>query len=685
MTRILAYLTLVATIALGQEAAMSIPLKLISDKCNQMELRGIDAGAYEVVSTGGDPYVFTAPVTEDYDHRQLRVLACEIFCPAGLDSFQVFYGPPRESHSATLKGLPKSEAWAAVSVPLTQNWDQAYRTFRLDFGRKAGITLQIRNVRLRAQNDEELRIARERVKKDRQDQALAELWRTYLKTDYPGRIESVTVGQRQIHVRGRGPDGAVLREIPMHLTLDQFGQALAVSQLPTEHFTITLARFATDGADRAYHRWILTDPKDATVLLSHAQYATDTSGMAPTNAPAKQIPKTIKGLAGIGYMPPHIQDLVELGVHNITANIALTNIFAKEASDRTFEHVFQGKTFHVNKGVMAAHDKLMTFAHKHGIVVSAILLIPRGQRDPDQRRIWLHPDTCEPGIYTMANVTSAEGVLYYAAAIDVLASRYCRADAKYGRIANWIIHNEVDAGWVWTNAGEKRLETYLDLYQRSMRIAHLTVRRYDPHGRAFVSLTHHWTETGPRFYKPKDLLLLLRDMGRREGDFEWGLAYHPYPQNLRDPRTWLDKHVNDTFDTPKITFKNVQVIDRWMQQPDFFFNGKPRGLMFSEQGPNSPDLSEESQRLQAASLVYFWRKVQGLKTLEAFQNHRWIDHAKEGGLLLGLRTFKPGTITTPDKRKQAWHVFKTLGTPEEAKGTAFAAEVIGVRSLDEIR
>jgi hypothetical protein len=84
-------------------------------------------------------------------------------------------------------------------------------------------------------------------------------------------------------------------------------------------------------------------------------------------------------------------------------------------------------------------------------------------------------------------------------------------------------------------------------------------------------------------------------------------------------------------------------------------------------------------------MVYFWRKVRNLKTLEAFQNHRWIDHAKEGGLLLGLRTFQPGTITTPGDRKKIWYVFQALDTPQEEEVTAFAAKVIGVKSLDEIR
>lgn len=661
---------------------MPIPLSLVPATAHQAEVREIEPGTYEIRSTGGDPYVFTAPLEADYDHRQIRTFACELFCPAGLDSFQVFYGPPRESHSATAKGIAKSEAWAPVAVPFEQNWDKPYRTFRLDFGRQADVTLRVRNLRLRPLNAEEQRLAREREARDRLDREQAEGWREYLATDFPGSL-AVAADRRSLRLRGNAPQPAVLREIPMHVPLDQYGSAPVVRELPEGEFDLEFPRFAEDGGDRVYHRWVLTRP-GSPVLLSHARYATDTDGMGPADPPAKQVPRSIKGLAGVGYVPSHIQDLVDLGVHSITTNITLPGLFAPTAGEDTFAHVFQGRTFHVRRSALAGHDQLLTFCARHDIVVCAILLIPRGGSE-ESRRIWQHPDCCDPGIYTMANVTSAEGVLHYAAAIDVLAKRYCRPDAQYGRIANWIIHNEVDAGWVWTNAGEKRLETYLDLYQRSLRTAHLTVRQHDPHARVFVSLTHHWAETGPRFYPSKDLLLLLRDLTRREGDFPWAIAFHPYPQNLFDPRSWNDTKANDTFDTPLVSFRNLGVIDRWLVQPDFLFDGKPRGLIFSEQGPNSPDLSAESQRLQAASMVYFWHQAKRLRTLEAFQNHRWIDHAHEGGLLLGLRAFVPGTISTPGEAKQIWHVFQALGTPEEAEKTAFAAEIIGVRSLDDIR
>ena len=85
------------------------------------------------------------------------------------------------------------------------------------------------------------------------------------------------------------------------------------------------------------------------------------------------------------------------------------------------------------------------------------------------------------------------------------------------------------------------------------------MRLFDPHARVFVSLTHHWTRqsSGVGTYVVRDMIDLFADMARVEGDFEWGIAYHPYPQDLRNPDTWKDADVSDDFDTPYITPKNL--------------------------------------------------------------------------------------------------------------------------------
>jgi hypothetical protein len=287
----------------------------------------------------------------------------------------------------------------------------------------------------------------------------------------------------------------------------------------------------------------------------------------------------------------------------------------------------------------------------------------------------------------MPNFTSADGVRAYGAALDFLARRYSGPPerAVHGRIHHWILHNEVDAGWVWTNAGEKTAAQYMDLYHKSMRMAHLIARQYDPHARAFISLTHHWAKAGePRFYTARGQLDLLLDFSRAEGDFNWGIAHHPYPQDLFNPRVWEDDQATASMDTPKITFKNIEVLDRWVNQPRAMYLGKHRRTVhLSEQGLNSRDYSEKSLRDQAAGMAYAWKKVKNLDSIEVFHYHNWIDHPAEGGLRIGLRKF-PDDPGEPLGKKPIWHVYRALATEGEDAAVDFAKKVIGIRDWSEV-
>ncbi|NCB32064.1 MAG: hypothetical protein EOM66_11740, partial [Clostridia bacterium] len=386
----------------------------------------------------------------------------------------------------------------------------------------------------------------------------------------------------------------------------------------------------------------------------------------------------------MGYIPSHIQDLADLGVHNITCNILLQSLFAPEAGEGTFEHTFQGHTFHVRKGALAGYDNLLTFCSQLDIVVSAILLIGRGGSE-ESRRIWQHPDCRDPGIYTMANVTSAEGVLHYAAAVDILASRYCRSDNAYGRIHHWIMHNEVDAGLTWTNMGNKPVTVYMDNYIKSMRLCYNIARKYDASAEVLASFTHSWAEAcAPEYYSTKNMLKILQDYTRAEGDFQWGLACHPYPQNLLEPKTWNDSKATFSMNSPLVTFKNLEVLDTWIKRTENRYKGAvKRTLWFSENGTNSPTYSEADLKEQAAGFAYAWKKMEKLDGIDAFQWHNWIDNRLEDGLRIGLRRF-PDDTADPGGRKPVWYVYQAAGTAQEDAVFDPFKPVIGISNWDEV-
>ena len=63
-----------------------------------------------------------------------------------------------------------------------------------------------------------------------------------------------------------------------------------------------------------------------------------------------------------------------------------------------------------------------------------------------------------------------------------------------------------------------------------------------------------------------------------------------------------------------------------------------------------------------------WRQMRGLASIEAFHNHRWVDHPDEDGLLLGLRRL-PAAGGNYGEKKIAWDVYRALDTGDEQRAT----------------
>ena len=329
----------------------------------------------------------------------------------------------------------------------------------------------------------------------------------------------------------------------------------------------------------------------------------------------------------------------------------------------------------------------MQYTAARDVIVNAIVLIApeRSFADKAAGRLFEHPDFDPAGIYTMPNMTTLESLNLYAAAIDFLAERYSRPDKKYGRVHHWIAHNEVDAGWVWTNAGIKTPLRFMDIYIKSMRLLYYTARKYSPHPEVFITLTHYWQSRHNEYcYPSAQLLELLVDYTQAEGDFKWGVAHHPYPQSLFEPKSWLDDQATFDYDTPQITFKNLEVLDAWIKQPRALYQGKIKRTVFlSEQNPNSKDYSEEALREQAAGMAYAMKKLEACDGIDAYQMHGWFDQRAEGGLRIGVRRFMDDE-TDPGGRKPAWFVFQAFGTDREDEVFEFAKDIIGIDDWDQV-
>ena len=390
-----------------------------------------------------------------------------------------------------------------------------------------------------------------------------------------------------------------------------------------------------------------------------------------------------------GIQVQMVDDAVELGVHQGGLNVMLNGLLSPNRNPLPGQTVVKadGYAFCINDGYVRGLDTTVKKLTNHGMILTFILVTYRSPNE--QIRQWtIHPkaDATE-GTTMAANTVTPEGRACYKALTEFLAERYSGNITSHGRAWGWVISNEVNSHHEWHQMGDATVQEVADQYEDQVRLAWSSLRKYSQNARVYLSLEHHWTAQGnknPLKACPgRTLLELFAKRARERGDFDWNLAFHPYPTNLRDPRTWLDKV---TFDdaSPKVTFKNLEVLTKKMATPELIFNGKPRRLALTEQGFNVTNRPEALTE-QAAAYAYAWEKVSRLNgAIDAFLYHRHVDNAKEGGLRLGLWSNKPGTISEPDQKRPIWNLFQAADTPGWKAAAEPYLKTCGLKSWDEL-
>ncbi len=664
---------------------------------NDIKLSLIEYNTFDILTTGKDPYIFTLPLSSDLNENN-SILSFEYFCPTGVDFIELYFYPLKgKNDSKIIRDVGSTEGWVEFKINIKEklsNWGKKDDYLRFDFGNAPDLKIQIKNLKLRKLSERELEIEASKALKKKQEAILETNLRNYLDHSFQNNIEHVLATNTQVKITGtvKNHEAIYLAEVSPYEHITELKSFEFVTPIKTNSntFNLTIDRIAKRHnfkQDRALSKWVLVHKKGEDYeLASSAHYA---DSIVPKYTYNFVKPATKKGLGGYSAnREAPISDLDDLGITSATVNIWINGLFRYGPSDENLPFDYMDKTYYINKKEIEKYDETMLSTSIKDIEVSAILLVAKASQSTDKiiGKILQHPDTDPAGIYAMPNVTTPEGVQYYAAILDFLADRYSRPDKKYGRIHHWIIHNEVDAGWVWTNAGEKTALVFMDLYHKSMRMSHNIARKYNANSKVFISLTHYWNWTSnPHFYHSKELLEQLLQFSKTEGDFEWAIAQHPYPESLREPKTWLDKKVSFDFNTELITFKNTEVLDAWVKQPEVLFNGKTKRVVYlSENGTNSPTYSEQDLQEQAAGMAYALKKIKYLDGIDGFQYHNWQDNRREGGLRIGLRRF-PDDEEKPGAIKPVWYVYQAFGTDKEDEVFDQYKEMIGIKSWDEIR
>jgi hypothetical protein len=662
---------------------------------NQIQINQKSTYHYELSTTGTDPYLSLEPLSFSNPADSV-VFNFEYQCSVDLSNIQIFFASPTtEVRSVKTAIVPASTGWNTFSIDLSDqikqfSWGNGGDFLRLDFGNQTGVTIQIRNIYLRALNTAEKAAAAARADLIKNDLLLETNLKKYLSSTYSSLISEVKAGVSSVTIKGNytGTGEFGLCEITPNDHLTQITKFTAKIGLTSPSFSVDIERFITRNGykyDRLLSKWVIVKiGTSSDEIVSYARYA---SAITPVQNMVSKRPAGKKGLGGFSINRGFQSDLDDLNISSITVNITPTSFMYTQSRSNTIARTYGDKTYYYDMAQVDVMDRTMNAAFTRNIVVAAIVLIQKAAHcaDPEIGRLLQHPTYTSEGIYTMPNMTNAESVNCYAAALDFLASRYCRSDNTYGRIHHWIMHNEVDAGISWTNMGDKPMMVYMDTYIKSMRMCYNIARNYDSNSEVFGSFTHSWASSvGAKCYPARDMLKTLGDFSVAEGDFQWGIAFHPYPENLFEPKTWNDVNATFSMNSPLVTFKNLEVLDTWIRKTENLYQGtSKRTLWLSENGTNSRTYSVQDLKEQAAGFAYTWKKMKTLTGIDAFQWHNWIDNRAEDGLMIGLRRF-PDDTTDPGGKKPVWFVYQAAGNSQEDAVFDSYKSVIGIQNWSEV-
>ncbi|WP_047419474.1 DUF5722 domain-containing protein [Cellulophaga sp. Hel_I_12] len=683
------------TIAIELDVASTSPF---------LQATQLQDGSYQLNTSANDPWILSKPINELYDIDDSYILSFEYKSEQAYNELELFYGPPiNATQKLTVNGIPAASNWSTFVVNprlFADNFqDNEWTTFRFDLGRNenAEKTIFIRNIKLRKPTIQELE--NEQNSDKFLSVAIDQDFTNYLNKTFTDSISIVKVNADIVNIKGQvlnASEDLFLAEIEPH----QYGFDLTefnfVTPIPSVDgtFSIDVDRFiqkSDHDYDRLYSRWAIVKNtgNSSYELVSNMQWAGDISAVSLNNI-AEDKASSIKGLDGLSPTSlSNFSDLTELDIKSMKLNLLLNGVLSLNPTSLT--HEFNGKTYNISPNFVAGFDARIKRLSDNDIKAAFVLLIPINIGNEELRRIFVHPDA-SLGLYSMANVATEEGVEYYAAAVDFLAQRYSRPDKLYGRLDQWIIHNEVDAHTSWTHAGQKPVNLYTQIYDRSMRMVNYTIRKYNPTAKVFGSFTKHWNSkpVSEVNFRSKEILDVLNRLSKKEGDYEWGIGWHSYPTNLFNPKVWEDPIAQTqlNFNTPQITPRNLEMIDAYVRQKEVLYNGKKvRTILLSENGfsSNTARNANANETTQAAALAYFWKKTnQRLPSIENIQLHRWVDNPNEAGLEFGLWTVLDGTIEGFDQKKEGWFVWNAAGKANENTVFEPYKSVIGISEWSDI-
>lgn len=394
----------------------------------------------------------------------------------------------------------------------------------------------------------------------------------------------------------------------------------------------------------------------------------------------------VVGKKGLMISPVNLNsDIIgDLGVQHSTVSIDVGSLLGATTNAHypTINYKYNGKNYSFNGHKVSEYDAMFKALGAKGVVVTAVLCNNLVSNYPQLIHPYSRAATTAP--YYMFNAAEQGGVDYISAIGSFLAKRY--SGIGVGRVANWVIGNEVTARAEWNYMSQVSDQVYAEEYAKAFRVLYTAIKSEQSNVRVYMSLDHTWNRNQPSnegFVDGKDIIDYFNAYTASTGNIDWGVSYHPYPVPLTWSAFWnmpaAYKGMNlvtNSVNTPMITIQNLSVLTDYMCSAQLISpTGQVRNIIIDEIGFGNG----QGEQVQTAAIAYAYYQVMNNQHIDYMVLARDIDIPAEAaqGLCMGL-------TTTGGAPRAAYNVYKYIDKPDGLSYTAPYLGVVGIGDWNQV-
>lgn len=368
--------------------------------------------------------------------------------------------------------------------------------------------------------------------------------------------------------------------------------------------------------------------------------------------------------------------LEELNLQHAIYNIPLSLIVGETTDDRfpTISYPYKGKEYQFDGAVIASYDYLFDYLSDNEILTTAIILNDWDEEHPELIHPLARNETADAYYYAF-NTAQEEGCLYLEAIASFLTDRY--AGDGHGLVSSWVIANEINQNRTWNYMDTDDIALYAAEFEKALRIFYTAAKRNYAGAKVYFSVDHEWNDPdndNTDHFNGKELIESINSIARQKGNYDWGLAIHPYPDPLTRVNYWTESY-DKSMDAPLLTLMNLSTTTDFLSQEEYLDrDGDVRSITVTELGFTSVS----GEKLQAAAFAYCYYIIDANPYVEAFMMNRQTDAPEE--LRQGLAF---GIYERDRTSKYIREVFRYIDTDEADRYTDFMLNIVGADSLEE--